>query len=150
MGATCIARITKSLDASSCFIADTVLLADCLLACTEWRFFEMVNIRVSDVQKANQIVNDMRRIVRADSRILNKPHKRVFLDKIMNEHCSIYISLYVESANRDAFMAIKQDLLLAFVDCVERNGAKLASPKRTVRRQSRVLRAPALIVHCHV
>jgi len=34
---------------------------------------------------------------------------------------------------RDAFMAVKQDLLLAFVDCVERNGAKLATPRRTVR-----------------
>jgi hypothetical protein len=30
-------------------------------------------------------------------------------------------------------MAVKQDLLLAFVDCVERNGAKLATPRRVVR-----------------
>ena len=30
-------------------------------------------------------------------------------------------------------MAAKQDLLLAFVDCVERNGAKLAVPRTTVR-----------------
>jgi hypothetical protein len=29
-------------------------------------------------------------------------------------------------------MAVKQDLLLAFVDCVERNGAKLAQPRRVV------------------
>ena len=30
-------------------------------------------------------------------------------------------------------MAVKQDLLLAFVDCVERNGAKLATPRAVVR-----------------
>jgi hypothetical protein len=30
-------------------------------------------------------------------------------------------------------MAVKQDLLLAFVDCVERNGAKLALPRTVVR-----------------
>jgi hypothetical protein len=35
---------------------------------------------------------------------------------------------------RDAFMAVKQDLLLAFVDCVERNGAKLATPRAVVSR----------------
>jgi hypothetical protein len=29
-------------------------------------------------------------------------------------------------------MAVKQDLLLAFVDCVERNGAKLALPRTVV------------------
>jgi uncharacterized membrane protein YgcG len=43
---------------------------------------------------------------------------------------TIYISAYVEAANRDAFMAVKQDLLLAFIDCCNRNGAKLAR-KRT-------------------
>ena len=39
---------------------------------------------------------------------------------------TIYLSAYVEAANRDAFMAVKQDLLAAFVDCCERNGARLA------------------------
>lgn len=29
-------------------------------------------------------------------------------------------------------MTVKQDLLLAFVDCVERNGARLAVPRTTV------------------
>ncbi len=46
---------------------------------------------------------------------------------------SIYVSFYVEAANRDAFMAIKQDLLLAFVDCVERNNARLARNRWQVR-----------------
>ena len=45
----------------------------------------------------------------------------------------IYISFYLEAANRDAFMAIKQDMLLAFVDVVERNKAKLATPRTLVR-----------------
>lgn len=45
---------------------------------------------------------------------------------------TIYVSFYVEAANRDAFMAVKQDLLLAFIDCVERNGAKLAKQRLEV------------------
>lgn len=72
------------------------------------------------------MVADMRKIIRQDPRIIQKLHRRVFLDKITRDQVSIYISCYVEAPNRDAFMAVKQDLLLAFIDCVERNGAKLA------------------------
>ena len=39
----------------------------------------------------------------------------------------------MEAQNRDAFMAVKQDLLLAFVDCVERNRAELARVRVAVR-----------------
>jgi hypothetical protein len=45
---------------------------------------------------------------------------------------TIYVSFYVEAVNRDAFMSIKQDLLLAFIDCVDRNGAKLAKQRLEV------------------
>lgn len=68
----------------------------------------------------------MRKIMRQDTRIIQKLHRRVFLDKINREQINIYISCYVEAPNRDAFMAVKQDLLLAFVDIVERNGGMLA------------------------
>jgi len=98
----------------------------------EWRFYEMLSIRVQDVQKANAIVQDIRRIVRNDTRVINKLHRRVFLDKITPDDARIYLSFYLEGANRDAFMAIKQDLLVSFVDCVERNGAKLATPRTVV------------------
>ena len=75
----------------------------------------------------------MRKLIRQDPRIIQRLHRRVFLDKINRDQISIYISCYVEAANRDAFMAVKQDLLLAFVDCVERNGAHLARNRLQVR-----------------
>lgn len=53
-------------------------------------------------------VQDIRRIVRNDSRIINKLHRRVFLDKISMDDVKIYVSFYCEASNRDAFMAIKQ------------------------------------------
>lgn len=46
--------------------------------------------------------------MRNDARIMNKLHRRVFLDKIGLEDVKIYISIYVEASNRDAFMAVKQ------------------------------------------
>jgi hypothetical protein len=47
----------------------------------------------------------MRKILRQDTRIIQKLHRRVFLDKINRDECLVYISFYVEAANRDAFMA---------------------------------------------
>ncbi len=35
--------------------------------------------------------------------------------------------------SRDLFMAYKQDFILAFVDCITRNGASLAQNKLMVR-----------------
>ena len=52
----------------------------------------------------------------------------------MRPQVTIYVSFYVEATNRDAFMAVKQDLLLAFIDCVGRNGAKLAKQRLEVGR----------------
>jgi len=95
----------------------------------EWRLLETISIRVQDVQKANAIAQDIRRIMRSDTRVMNKLHRRVFVDKITKEDVQIYMSFYLDAANRDAFMAIKQDLMVSFVDCVERNGAKLAQPR---------------------
>lgn len=92
----------------------------------EWRFYEFLSLRLEDLPKVSAVVSDMRKILRQDNRIIQKLHRRVFLDKVTREDCSIYISFYVEATNRDAFMAVKQDLLLSFIDCVERNGAHLA------------------------
>ena len=84
---------------------------------------------MEDVGRAAAVIADMRKIIRQDPRIIQKLHRRVFLDKLTRDQISLYISFYVEAANRDAFMAVKQDLLLAFIDCVERNNAKLARPR---------------------
>ena len=81
---------------------------------------------MEDISRAGAVVADMRKIIRQDPRIIQKLHRRVFMDKLTRDQVSIYISCYIEAANRDAFMAVKQDLLLAFVDCVERNNARLA------------------------
>ncbi len=40
-----------------------------------------------------------------DPRVIQKLHRRVFLDKLTRDEATIYLSFYVEAANRDAFMA---------------------------------------------
>jgi MscS family membrane protein len=123
----------RSFDREIFIIPNSVFSRNVVLNITrknkEWRFHEVLSLRLEDLRKASDVVSDMRKILRQDNRIIQKLHRRVFLDKVTRDDCSIYISFYVEAANRDAFMAVKQDLLLSFIDCVERNGARLARNK---------------------
>lgn len=98
----------------------------------EWRFYERLSLRVEDAVRCPGVVADMRKVLRADPRIIQKLHRRVFLERVDRDQSVVYVSFYVEAANRDQFMAIKQDLLLAFLDCVEQNGAALARNRLVV------------------
>lgn len=113
----------------------------------EWRFYEFLYLRLEDLPRVTDIVSDARKILRQDNRIIQKLHRRVFLDDVTKEHCRLYISFYVEAANRDAFMAVKQDLLLAFIDCVERNGATLARNRLQLEmlQQSSMMEGPDFV-----
>ena len=42
-------------------------------------------LQLSDVRKAAGVVADMRKVFRQDTRIIQKLHRRVFLDRITNE-----------------------------------------------------------------
>jgi MscS family membrane protein len=55
-----------------------------------------------DTARAPQPPQDIRRIVKNDARIINKLHRRVFMDKITHDDVKIYLSFYVEASNRCA------------------------------------------------
>lgn len=95
----------------------------------EWRYLMSLPIRVRDVKKVENIVGDVRRIIRQDERVIQRLYRRVFLGDISEEHVNIYIAFYMEMTNRDAYLAARQQMTLAFIDCIERNGAQLAEKK---------------------
>ena len=76
--------------------------------------------------------NDRSLVIMQDQRVLQKLHRRVFLDKLRRDELTIYMSFYLEAANRDAFMAVREDMYLAFVGCCRRHGAQLAVNKLQV------------------
>ena len=46
-------------------------------------------LRVDDIGKAGAVVADMRKIIRQDPRIIQKLHRRVFIDKLTREQVSL-------------------------------------------------------------
>jgi len=53
-------------------------------------------LRVQDTALVSMVIADMRKLIRQDQRIIQRLHRRVFLDKITKENITIYISFYVE------------------------------------------------------
>ena len=54
----------------------------------EWRFYEFLPLRPEDLAKTSTVVSDIRKILRQDARIIQKLHRRVFLDKVTRDDCS--------------------------------------------------------------
>ena len=48
----------------------------------------------------------------------------------------MYISCYVEATNRDAFMAVRQDIMIAFVELVHGKGCELARTRLGVSQDT--------------
>ncbi|KAK3263882.1 hypothetical protein CYMTET_27346, partial [Cymbomonas tetramitiformis] len=98
-----------------------------------WRVFEKIAVRSLklNVLEVHNVVKEMRNLLKNDKRVLSKLHRRVFIDSITkNGEYTIYMSCYVEAANRDQFMGIKEDVLLSFLESLGRNGCELATPVR--------------------
>lgn len=91
----------------------------------EFRFLHTLAIRLEDVYRVRNILQEMRQIIREDSRIFQKLHRRVFFTEITDNALLIHLSFYVEAANKDVFLSISEDLLLSFIECIKRNGAEL-------------------------
>ena len=85
-----------------------------------------------------------------DPRILPKLHRRVYLDRVTKDEVTLYISFYIEAANRDAFMMTKQEVLLAFAEACARHGAALASNRRHVRSSLVSCGQAYLVCHGHL
>eukprot|EP00798_Chlamydomonas_sp_ICE-L_P001677 gene1677-33072_t len=98
----------------------------------EFRISNRLELRVEDSGKVKTVVQDMRRIIRSHPRVIQRLHRRVFLDDVSTTSFSIFFSFYVDCKNYDSYMASKEDILLTFVDIIERNGAKLATPRQIV------------------
>ncbi len=96
----------------------------------EWRFEELVLVRHAPLERLQHAVRDMRAVLKSDERVLKNLHRRVFLNRITTDGYELIISCYVEAANRDQFMAVKEDFLQVLVQILSRNEIRLASNSR--------------------
>mmetsp|Transcript_22352 Transcript_22352/g.31086 ORF Transcript_22352/g.31086 Transcript_22352/m.31086 type:complete len:201 (-) Transcript_22352:163-765(-) len=97
----------------------------------EFRVFEQIGLVPCDPELVQNIVEGIRSVVRKDERVLRRLHWRVVLHQIHPDgHLVIEISFIVEAINIDQYVAIKEDLLLQFMQVILHSGGRLARPQR--------------------
>ncbi|CAA3025494.1 mechanosensitive ion channel 2, chloroplastic isoform X1 [Olea europaea subsp. europaea] len=104
---------------------------------THWRIKTHLAISHLDVNKINNIVADMRKVLAKNPQVeQQKLHRRVFLDNISSENQAllILVSCFVKTSHFEEYLCVKEAILLDLLRVIRHHRARLATPIRTVQK----------------
>ncbi|ONK59570.1 uncharacterized protein A4U43_C08F7820 [Asparagus officinalis] len=104
---------------------------------THWRIKTHLAISHLDVNKINNIVADMRKVLAKNPQIeQQRLHRRVFLENINpeNQALLILISCFVKTSHFEEYLCVKEAVLLDLLRVISHHRARLATPIRTVQK----------------
>ncbi|XP_010942788.1 mechanosensitive ion channel protein 2, chloroplastic [Elaeis guineensis] len=104
---------------------------------THWRIKTHLAISHLDVNKINNIVADMRKVLAKNPQIeQQRLHRRVFLENINpeNQALLILISCFVKTSHFEEYLCVKEAILLDLLRVISHHRARLATPIRTVQK----------------
>ncbi|GAB4847219.1 hypothetical protein Ancab_026228 [Ancistrocladus abbreviatus] len=104
---------------------------------THWRIKTHLAISHLDVNKINNIVADMRKVLAKNPQVeQQKLHRRVFLDNINpeNQGLLILVSCFVKTSHFEEYLCVKEAILLDLLRVISHHRARLATPIRTIQK----------------
>ncbi|KAK2973503.1 hypothetical protein RJ640_020165 [Escallonia rubra] len=105
---------------------------------THWRIKTHLAISHLDVNKINNIVADMRKVLAKNPQVeQQKLHRRVFLENVNpeNQALLILVSCFVKTSHFEEYLCVKQEaILLDLLRVISHHHARLATPIRTVQK----------------
>ncbi|KAI4328133.1 hypothetical protein L6164_020514 [Bauhinia variegata] len=104
---------------------------------THWRIKTHLAISHLDVNKINNIVADMRKVLAKNPQVeQQRLHRRVFLDNINHENQAllILVSCFVKTSHYEEYLCVKEAILLDLLRVVSHHRARLATPLRTIQK----------------
>lgn len=104
---------------------------------THWRIKTHLAISHLDVNKINNIVADMRKVLSKNPLVeQQRLHRRVFLENINpdNQALLILISCFVKTSHFEEYLCVKEAILLDLLRVISHHRARLATPIRTIRK----------------
>ncbi|CAK9169185.1 unnamed protein product [Ilex paraguariensis] len=104
---------------------------------THWRIKTHLAISHLDVNKINNVVADMRKVLAKNPQVeQQKLHRRVFLDNINaeNQALMIMVSCFVKTSHFEEYLCVKDAILLDLLRVIRHHRARLATPIRTVQK----------------
>ncbi|CAN0877242.1 Mechanosensitive ion channel protein 3, chloroplastic [Linum grandiflorum] len=104
---------------------------------SHWRIKTHFAISHLDVNKINNIVADMRKVISKNPQVeQQRLHRRVFLENINaeNQALMILVSCFVKTSRFEEYLCVKEAILLDLLRVIRHHGARLATPIRTVQK----------------
>ncbi|CAJ1974020.1 unnamed protein product [Sphenostylis stenocarpa] len=104
---------------------------------SHWRIKSYIAISHLDVNKINNIVADMRKVLSKNPQVeQQKLHRRVFLENVNpeNQALMVLISCFVKTSHFEEYLCVKEAILLDLLRVVSHHRARLATPIRTVQK----------------
>ncbi|MED6109310.1 hypothetical protein PIB30_032178 [Stylosanthes scabra] len=104
---------------------------------SHWRIKTHLAISHLDINKINNILADMRKVLAKNPQIEQKRlHRRVFLEDINpeNQALMILISCFVKTSHSEEYLRVKEAILLDLLRVIGHHGARLATPIRTIHK----------------
>ncbi|XP_034674182.1 mechanosensitive ion channel protein 3, chloroplastic-like isoform X2 [Vitis riparia] len=105
---------------------------------THWRIKTHLAISHLDVNKINNIVADMRKVLAKNPQVeQQRLHRRVFLDYIdpENQALLILVSCFAKTPRFEEYLCVKEAILLDLLRVVSHHQARLATPIRTIQKE---------------
>ncbi|CAM8942966.1 unnamed protein product [Rhodiola kirilowii] len=102
---------------------------------SHWRIKNYLAISHLDVNKINNIVADMRKVLAKNPQVeQQRLHRRVFLETVNpeNQALMILISCFVKTSHFEEYLRVKEAILMDLLRIVSHHRARLATPIRTV------------------
>ncbi|KAA8538180.1 hypothetical protein F0562_027788 [Nyssa sinensis] len=102
-----------------------------------WRIKTHFAISHLDVNRINNIVADMRKVLAKNPQVeQQRLHRRVFLDNIDPESQAlmILVSCFVKTSRVEEYLCVKEAILLDLLRVISHHRARLATPIRTVQK----------------
>ncbi|KAK1291626.1 hypothetical protein QJS10_CPB17g02518 [Acorus calamus] len=104
---------------------------------THWRIKTHLAISHLDVNKINNIVADMRKVLSKNPQVeQQRLHRRIFLDNVdpENQALMIMVSCFVKTSHFEEYLCVKEAILLDLLTVIRHHKARLATPIRTVQK----------------
>lgn len=103
------------------------------------RIFETVGIRYDDFHVLEKIVDEVREMMRSHEEIAQERTLMVNFDAFADSSLNFFVYAFTRTKVWDEYHAVKQDVLLKIGRIIEKHGAEIAFPTRTLHMPQRLL-----------
>ncbi len=100
------------------------------------RIYETIGLRYSDINQMNNIVSDVKKMLKEHEEIDTSQTMIVNFNAFSDSSVDFFVYTFTKTTNWIYFHEVKQDVLLKISEIIEQQGAEIAFPSRTLFLQS--------------